>query len=44
MAADGTEQGFSGWYYDELGHQLRYEVDDWGGWTLMEKYKEAPDG
>lgn len=26
LAADGTEQGYSGWYYDENGHQSNWEV------------------
>ena len=38
MAVDGTEPGNSGLYYDLQGHKQRWNVDDWGTWTLEQEW------
>merc|ERR1712196_470122 len=39
LACPGTEQGYSGWYFDERGHRGQWDVDESGNWTLVQEWE-----
>merc|ERR1712086_1140614 len=42
LACPGTEQGESGWYFDEMGHRGQWAINEVDGamiWELVQKFK-----
>lgn len=43
LAAKGTTHGESGWYYNEHGYKVHFEIDKHGNWQCTEIQEEDPE-